>query len=282
VSLRSSFVRGILLGAAAALCGCRDGYLQLDHERHIDPASFGAAYEPARFASADGTALSGLWFPAARLPAKGVVVQFHGNGENVTSHFVYVSWLALDGWDVLAFDYREFGDSEGGRSLKGSAADGVAALAYARAKAPGLPLVVIGQSMGAGLALAALDRDGGAGLRAIVLDSAFPSYERLARRKFPLLWLMAPLSPLLLPDSLSPDKLIARRARVPLLMLHAPGDPVVPYAEGRRLYELAPAPKEFWDVPGRGHTEAFGLRETKFRPRLLKFLDDALTPGRYK
>jgi fermentation-respiration switch protein FrsA (DUF1100 family) len=273
---RSSFVRVLLLGAAAALCGCRDGYLQLDHERHIDPGSLGESYETARFASADGTPLSGLWFPAARLPAKGVVVQFHGNGENVTAHFVYVSWLALDGWDVLAFDYREYGDSGGGRSLKGSAADGVAALSYARAKAPGLPLVVIGQSMGAGLALAALAVDGGEGVRALVLDSSFPSYERLARRKFPLLWLMAPLSPLLLPDSLSPDWLIARRARVPLLMLHAPGDPVVPYSEGRRLYDLAPGPKEFWDVPGKGHTEAFGLQESEFRPRLMAFLDAAL------
>jgi fermentation-respiration switch protein FrsA (DUF1100 family) len=61
-------------------------------------------------------------------------------------------------------------------------------------------------------------------------------------------------------------------------MLHAPKDPVVPYDEGRRLYARAPEPKQFWDVPGTGHTEAFSRQGAEFRPRLLKFLDDAVAP----
>jgi fermentation-respiration switch protein FrsA (DUF1100 family) len=268
------------LAAALALSSCTNVFLQPDRALHLSPDRVGAKWEEARFRSADGTELTGLWFPAAKTPAKGVVVQFHGNGENMTSHFLSVYWLALEGWDVLAFDYRGYGASGGAKSLAGSVADGAAALAYARAKAPGLPLAVIGQSLGGALAVAALDRDGGEGLRALVLDSTFASYRRVARDKLGRLWLtwplQWPLSALLISDRLAAERFIARRKKVPLLMLHAPDDPVVPYNEGKRLYELAPEPKEFWNVTGAGHTEAFGRQGAEFRPRLRRFLDEAL------
>ena len=75
---------------------------------------------------------------------------------------------------------------------------------------------------------------------------------------------------------LAPERFLARRRKIPLLMLHALEDPVVPYNEGHRLYETAPEPKEFWTVSGAGHTEAFGPQGAEFRPRLLRFLNDAI------
>jgi fermentation-respiration switch protein FrsA (DUF1100 family) len=265
---------------AAALCGCTNLFLQPDRVLYLHPDRVGAKWEDAHFRSADGTELTGIWFPATPSPAKGVVVQFHGNGQNMTSHFLNVYWLALEGWDVLVFDYRGYGAAGGTKSLAGSVADGEAALAYARTKAPGLPLVVIGQSLGGALALAALDRDGGKDLHALVLDSTFASYQDVAREKLSHLWLtwpfQWPLSRLLISDRFAPARLLARRKKVPLLVLHCPGDPVVPWAEGRRVYALAPEPKTFWEVPGAGHTEAFGVRGAEFRPRLLRFLDETL------
>lgn len=267
------------LSAALGLSGCTNVFLQPDRALHLHPDRVGVKWEETLFQSRDGTALTGLWFPSVATPAKGAVVQFHGNGENMTSHYLSVYWLALEGYDVMAFDYRGYGSAGGAKSLAGSVEDGEAALAYARAKAPGLPLIVIGQSLGGALALAALDRDGGAGVKALVLDSTFSSYRRVARDKLGQLWLTWPLQwPLsfLISDRLAPERFIARRKNIPLLMLHAPLDPVVPYREGRRLYDLAPGPKEFWDVPGAGHTEAFGARGAEYRPRLLRFLDGAL------
>lgn len=255
---------------AALLCGCTNLFFQPDRRLYLSPDKVGAKWEEARFASDDGVALTGLWFPSARTPSKGVVVQFHGNGQNMTSHFLNVYWLALEGWDVLAFDYRGYGASGGSPSLAGAVRDGAAALAYARTKDPGKPVVVLGQSLGGALALASLARDGGKGVKALVLDSTFSSYRRVAASK---VFLLRPLVWLLISDKYAPDRLIKKRPPVPLLLLHAPGDPVVPYAEGRRLYDLAPGPKEFWDVPGFGHTEAFNARGADFRPRLVRFLD---------
>ena len=269
----------IVLALTVVLSGCTNIFLQPDHAMYLDPDRVGAKWTLERFKSADGTELTGLWFPSTKPEAKGVVVHFHGNGANMTSHFLYVYWLALEGWDVFTFDYRGYGGSAGKKSVNGSVEDGAAALAYARTKAPGLPIVVVGQSMGGALALASLDRDGGEGVRALVLDSTFSSLQRVARAKLAPHWQTWPLQWLpyvLISDRIAPQRVIVRRKAVPLLMLHAPGDPVVPYAEGRRLYERAPEPKEFWDVPGSGHTEAFGLQGAEFRPRLLKFLDAAL------
>jgi len=262
---------------AAGLCACTNLFLQPDRVLHLKPERVGAVYETVDFTSADGTKLCGLWFPSRKGPGKGVVVQFHGNGENETSHFLYVYWLALEGWDVFAFDYRGYGASGGSKSLAGAVADGAAALAYARGRAAGRPLVVVGQSLGGEIALAALDRDGGEGLRALVLDSTFLSNQRIAQEKLSRLWLtwplQWPLSRLLISDRYAARRFIARRRPVPLLMLHAREDDVVPYEMGRALYDAAPGPKEFWDVPGRGHTLAFGPDGAEFRPRLKAWLE---------
>jgi fermentation-respiration switch protein FrsA (DUF1100 family) len=275
-----STTKKYLLALSAVLSGCTNIFLQPDRALHLSPDKVGAKWEMVRFKSADGTDLTGLWFPAAKQPVKGVAIQFHGNGENMTSHFLYVYWLALEGWDVMAFDYRGYGASGGKKSVPGAVADGAAALAFARTEAPGLPLVVIGQSLGGAVALAALDRDGGEGVRALVLDSTFSSFRSIAQEKLSLLWLtwplQWPLAHLLISDRFKPAALIARRKPVPLLIMHAPGDPVVPFAEGRRLFALAPEPKTFWEIPGTGHTEALGPRGAEFRPKLLAFLDAAV------
>lgn len=223
-----------------------------------------------------------MWFPAQNGPSKGVIVHFHGNGENMTSHYLFVYWLALERYDVFTFDYRGYGASEGEKSLSGSVEDGIAALRVARGRAGGSRdrLIVMGQSLGGALALASLDRDGGEGVRGVILDSTFASYRDVARDKLRQWWLTWPLQyPLtwfLVSDRWAPKRLIARRKPVPLLMLHALGDPVVPYAQGRALYDLAPGPKEFWKLDSQGHTEAFFALGPKYRPPLVAWLDRIL------
>lgn len=270
--MRSSTISAVLL----LLSGCTNLFLQPSRRLFVRPETVGARWEEARFPSADGTALTGLWFPASQEPAQGVVVQFHGNGENMTSHFLSVWWLALEGWHVLAFDYRGYGASAGKKSLNGAVADGAAALAYARSRAPGLPIAVLGQSFGGAVALASLERDGGDGICALVLESTFSSFIGIARDKLALSRLTRPVRGLLafalISDRYRPSRLAARRRPVPLAVLHSPGDPVVPYEQGRLLYNAAKEPKEWWEVSGREHAAAFTIYGADFRPRLLQFL----------
>lgn len=277
--MSTTTIKALPVLAAALLAGCTNLFLQPDRGLHLRPEKVGAVWEEAKFSSADGTALTGLWFAARPGPAKGVLAHFHGNAENMTSHFLFVHWLALEGWDVLVFDYRGYGASGGTKSLAGAVEDGAAALALARARAAGRPLVVLGQSLGGALAVASLARDGGAGVSALVLDSSFDSYRLVARSKLAQPWLTRPLRwPLsfLFSERFAPVRLAAARPPMPLLMMHAPGDPVVPYERGRALYDAASGPKEFWDIPGGGHTDALGRFGAEYRPRLARWLN-ALT-----
>lgn len=276
--MRLSIIRLLPLLFLGGCSACSGVFLQPDRRLHAKPEQVGAAWEEARFSSADGTALTGLWLKAKPGPGKGVVVQFHGNGENMTSHFLFVWWLTLEGWDVLAFDYRGYGASAGKKSLQGAVADGAAALAYARQKAAGRPIVVIGQSLGGALALASLEKDGGDGVKALILDSTFASYRAIARDKLGRLWLTWPFQwPLsfLIAEGDSPQRLAARRKPVPLLQFHSLGDPVVPFYLGKRLFDAAAGPKEFVELQGSGHTEAFGQQRAGQQKRITAFLDAA-------
>jgi hypothetical protein len=109
----------------------------------------------------------------------------------------------------------------------------------------------------------------------LILDSAFASYRSLARSKLAGVWLTWPLQwPLsyLVTDEFSPIDAIAQ-LRVPLLMIHGDRDPVVPLAEGQQLFSAYPhQPKEWWLVPGGGHTAAFGDEASPYRPRLVQWL----------
>lgn len=274
-------MRLLLLLALASVMGCTGVFLQPDRVLRWLPSRQEGRWEDVHFKSADGTPLFGLWFHAAQAPPKGVIVHFHGNGENMTSHYLFVYWLAAQGYDVFVFDYRGYGASKGEKSLAGAIEDGVAALKTARERAGAARdrLIVVGQSLGAAVAMAALDQGGGEGVRAVILDSTFASYRKIARLKLASSWLTWPLQyplSLLVSDRWSPERLIARRKPVPLLVMHGPDDPVVPYAQGRSLYDQAPGPKEFWDIEGQGHTQALYARAAQYRPRIRAWLDRVL------
>src|ERR1044072_5757456 len=65
------------------------------------------------FNSADGTRLNGWFFESQSNPDTATIIFFHGNGGNIRN----VSWLAQrfakNGFDVLLFDYRGYGASDG-------------------------------------------------------------------------------------------------------------------------------------------------------------------------
>jgi fermentation-respiration switch protein FrsA (DUF1100 family) len=269
-----------ILAAAALLSGCMRAFFQPSRALILRPERFGYRYEAVRFPSEDGTELTGLLFSAPAGPAKGAVVHFHGNGENMTSHFLSAAWLAREGFHVLVFDYRGYGASGGQPGMAGAVADGAAALAWMRARFPEQAgrLAVFGQSLGGALAVAAAAREP-VGVRAVVLDSSFDSFRGVARDRLASAWPTWPLQWLAwvaVSDAYSPRREMRRLPKAPVLVVHGEDDPVVPQRFGRRLFELAPEPKAFWSVPGRGHARAFAADASPWRARLVGFLEEAL------
>ncbi len=253
-----------------------------DHKVYGSPADVGLKYEPVTFRSGDGTKLSG-WFVPAVGTAKGTVIHFHGNAQNMTAHFGFVNWLPAEGFNVFTFDYRGYGGSAGSPDRAGIAADARAAIDYVRSR-PDVDknrLLVLGQSLGGAVALTAVGSGDRQGIRAVVSESAFASYRGIVRDKIgviPLLSLLkTPLSYLLIGDSLSPIDYVDRIAPIPLLIIHGSADEVIPPHHAEALMARAREPKTLWLIPGAGHTEAFVSPASPYRARLVAFFEEALS-----
>jgi fermentation-respiration switch protein FrsA (DUF1100 family) len=264
----------------ALVSGCASLLFFPQKELLITPKRLELDYRDVSFASADGTPLHG-WFLPAKGTAKGTVVFFHGNAENISTHIGSVFWMPARGYNVFLFDYRGFGRSGGKPNLSGANADGAAAIETARTL-EGVDrsrLVVFGQSIGGAIAVRALAEAGTDGVRALVLESAPSSYRRIAREKlagFFLTWpFQWPLS-FLMPDGDSAERWIGRLAPVPVLIIHGDADPVVPFGHALRLYAAAGEPKQLWRIQGGGHIKAFGRFADPYRDRLIAFLDAAV------
>lgn len=254
-----------LLAAAAILYAVGVGALALIQRRLIYPGAYADAVHPnervvppgtaaIRVGTADGERLYALW--RAPRPGCGVVVSFHGNASMPEYHaerFAADPWRAA-GWGVLAPAYRGYPGSTGAPSEDGLIVDGLAAVAEARRRAPGSPILLHGHSLGAAVAVAVAARlpraEAPAGL---YLEAPFDSMVSAARVHFPAApgWLLR--------DTYRSDRRIAGLPG-PILIVHGTDDPVVPAALGRRLAEAGQA--RFAAIPG-DHVSILGTRDAE-------------------
>lgn len=252
-----------------------------DRISYATPTEHGLRYEEVSFFSQDGTRLSG-WFLPAIGTARGTVLHFHGNAENMTSHFEFVDWLPAAGYNLLVFDYRGYGKSAGRPDRPGLYEDSQAALAYLRSRKDIDPnkLLLLGQSLGGAQAIAVVGGGDRQGVRAVVVDSTFYSYRTIVRdsiARMPLFSLFkTPLSRILISDDLSPADYIGRIAPIPLLLIHGTADEVIPYRHAELLLTQAKEPKSFWRLEGSDHTAAFIDPDSPYRRQLLEFFAAAL------
>lgn len=179
--------------------------------------------------------------------AKRVVLYCHGNGNDL-SDLPDLARLLRDRLDaaVLVWDYRGYGKSEGTPNEAGVIADGLAAQRWLAERTGRKPadIVVIGRSLGGGVATAIAAEQGAA---LLVLQSTFTSLPEAAGTHYPWLpvrWLMQNRF-----DSLARIK----RYEGPVLVSHGTKDEVVPFEQGRRLYDAAPGRKRFVELPNGMH-----------------------------
>jgi len=268
-----------------ALTGCESLFFYPQRPLRPNPHLAKVRHAEVGLTTADGLHLHG-WrlLPPAEEPPRATILFFHGNAENISTHVNSVLWLALAGYQVVLFDYRGYGRSEGKPTLAGVHQDGEAALAWVRTLDGVDParLVVYGQSIGGAIATYAVAcTPATERVRALIVESCFASYRDIFRQKLAHFFLTWPLQyPLSLPirDDLSPERWIDRVSPTPLLLVHGDHDSIIPVAESRRLFARAREPKALWIAPGAGHIGAFA--DPVLRQRLLVFLATATTQDR--
>lgn len=201
-----------------------------------------------RFVDVPGAGLHVRLHPAEA--ARGAVLLFHGNGENVCDWDEAARTFARHGARLLVVDYRGYGASTGVSTLRRVLDDAHVVLAAVRRWVP-LPLVLMGRSLGSApawdVAQSAPDLSG------VVIDSGFSDVDAFAVRRG-----LDPAT--LLPDdrfALDPLPKVAA-SRAPLLLLHGEVDRAIVIREAEAAAKASTvADTTLVRLPGRGHNDLY-------------------------
>ena len=217
------------------------------------------------FDSADGIRLFG-WYVESR-ETRAVLLWCHGNAGNIIHRLENLALLYRAGLSVFLFDYRGYGRSRGTPSEDGLYQDALTAYEYLvkTKRVPPERIVIFGRSLGAAVAGTLASRRPAAGL---ILESAFPSVEELARFHYwglPAHWFV------------HAQYNLAERLRTvhrPVLVIHGDRDSIVPLQMGRMVFQGAHPPKDLYIVHGADHNDLVRVGGIPYLERLKRFVKD--------
>jgi len=214
----------------------------------VTPQAVGADYEAVTLKTADGESLAAWYIPAGS-EAKWTVLFCHGNAGNISHRLHTLELIHQLGLNCLIFDYRGYGQSTGRPTEKGTLLDAKAGwdwLVNEKAISPG-SIIIFGRSLGGSIAaITAAEVHPGA----VIIESAFTSFDDIARHFYPFL-------PVRLFTRFTYDTRSAVQSlSCPVLIVHSPDDELIPYKFGQALFEAADEPRQFAEIRG-GHNEGF-------------------------
>jgi pimeloyl-ACP methyl ester carboxylesterase len=208
-----------------------------------------------------------LWLP--KKPPWGGMVVIHGANSCKENHHDMARAARAAGLAAVAFDLRGHGET-GGR-LDGRLIEDVATMAALLPR----PVALRGSSLGGWLAIAAAERAGAAAVVAVCPASSEGLTQgiRTGRLDFPV---DRPAAEALLAEH--DPGLVVERSTVPLMLLHARGDEIVPFEHSVELHRRSVAePKQLILVPG-GHHRSI-QHDAELQGEALRFVRKAFEMG---
>lgn len=191
-----------------------------------------------------GVKLNALFFKPGNVNNNITLLFLHGNAGNVLSHMGIVHHLALQGLQVLLFDYSGFGLSGGKATRKKALSDACTALGYvcSRKDVVNTSVVIYGQSLGGNMApeVARLNADK---VSAVVIEGAFSSHDEIAAHATGL-GIIAHIG---LREEYSAVKAI-KKWHKPLMVIHSREDSIIPFSMGEKIFKKASEPKIFYPI----------------------------------
>lgn len=259
------------------LSSCSNLFYQPTKRHFVDPKQFKIAYEDINFKSQNGTGLHGWYFKARTKEVKGTIVQFHGNAQNISTHFFSLVWLLDQGYNLFTFDYEGYGKSGGEATQKRVYEDAMSALAKGHELASRGKMIVYGQSLGGAVVLRALMDDPKIKeVDLLVIDSSFASYKDIAFNTLASRWFLLPFSPLayvLVSDEYAPLKKL-QKIKTPTLVIVGQKDHVIPQKFGKEIFKkIGSSDKWLWKLPDGGHIDIFHHGQSIYRKDFIEFLD---------
>jgi uncharacterized protein len=246
------------------------------------PDEYGLQFESIEFTARDGIILRGVWIPAEN--SDKAITILHGHGSSHDFDVYRAPALHEAGFNVLLFDFRAHGRSDGKQMTFGYKErwDVLGAIEFLHAR--GMKHIgLLGFSYG-GLA-AMLTTPISPDVEAVISDGG-PS--RLmtgaaawaAERGLPLwltrsiAWLFFSVTSLRVGANLftyEPVRWVGKISPRPILFIH--GDHDLFCADFDDLYAAAKQPKELWRLPDAGHTTASQLYPEEHTRRVIDFFN---------
>jgi uncharacterized protein len=216
-----------------------------------------SACAPAAF-SGLGVNLAG-WRCRAATERRGTIIYLHGIADNRSSAVGLIDRFTPMGFDVVAYDGRAHGESDGAACTYGFfekqdlqlVIDGVEG-----------PVVLVGTSLGAAVALHQAGRD--ARVSAVVAAESFSDLRTVATERAPFFFTawaierafsLAEQEGHFRIDDVSPVS-AASSIKVPVLLIHGAQDEETPPSHAQRIFAALAGPKKLVLVPGAGHNES--------------------------
>lgn len=217
---------------------------------------------------AEGVTLGARWHPAGAEAA--TLLCFHGNGELAEEYDDLGAVYVQRGLQFLIVDYRGYGRSTGQPTATAMLADSLVILdfvtAWRRHQGQSGPLIVLGRSLGSAPALELAYRRPEA-LAGLILESAFADTGPLLRRLGVPGGVFAEAQGFRQLDKI-------RTFAKPTLILHAEHDHLIPFSDGRALYEASPArDKRLVQIRGADHNTIFAVGWRPYLEAVQQFTD---------
>ena len=243
--------------------------------------------EDVAFLSRDGTRLAGWFVPSASGPAREAptVLLLHGYRDRKEQLLPHAGYLHREGYNVLLFDFRARGESEGDAVTFGALERGDArgALDYleARGDIDMRRVGVQGISMGAAVAIMVAARDDR--VAGVVAEAPFKDLgsevaasfqRRIGLPAFPFapvtVWITERRLGISAPD-ISPLRDVAALREQSLLVIDDELDDSIAEGSARAVFEAAPEPKRYWLAPGAGHGQGHAAAPREYESQVLEF-----------
>ena len=241
--------------AVAAYCGLvlllyifQRSLLYHPSPKNPRPADFGISeMSTVEILTNDGLKLDG-WFKEAE-EGKQTILYLHGNAGHIGHRSIKVKNYLDAGFGLLLLGYRGYGGNSGKPSENKLYIDGRAALRFLlKYQVPLSNTIIYGESLGTGVAVE-IARN--LQINCLVLEAPFSSMTDVATHHFFYL----PTKFLLKDHFNSIGKI--NEITAPIFFVHGELDSVVPWEFGKRLYDVAPQPKELLLIESANHNNLY-------------------------
>lgn len=269
---------------------------QLTHPIHRplndSPDKYGLQYEDITFTSTDKIILSGWMINASGEASNKTIIFAHSYANNRLEESYGVLKLSKvlsdKGFNVLLFDFRNSGQSEGNLTTVGynEKKDLLAAIEYVKTNSPDSSIGILGVSMGASVSImaAAESED----IQAVIADSPYANLGDLLKEnltnwtglpRIPFSKIIISIFPFITgidPNEVSPENMIGR-IKANVLLIHGNKDNSISINHSKRLLNRAMENKaELWAVDGADHVGSYGANPSKYEEKVVDFFMDNL------